>query len=113
MRGLRETMAESHIAGVAIAVLLVWAIFWGFQGLWVLLDRFISFLILAIAIFDMPYFPRDFTRYGMVLFTSSFDLFYALVALGGAWLLSNWVYGVEPLRGLRECYARFVGRNRA
>jgi hypothetical protein len=113
MRGLRQTLAESHIAGVAIAVLLFWAIIWGWQGLWVLLDRFLGFLVTAIAILDIPYFPRDFTHYRMVLFMSSFDLFYALVALGGAWLLSNWVYGVEPLRGLRECRARFVGRNRA
>jgi hypothetical protein len=113
MRGLRETLAESYIAGVAIAVLLLWAIFWGLQGLWIPLYRFISFLVTAIAIFDIPYIPRDATRYRMVLFMSSFELFSALVALGGAWFLSNWVYGVEPLRGLRECHARFVGRNRA
>jgi|HubBroStandDraft_1064217.scaffolds.fasta_scaffold28318_3 hypothetical protein len=111
MRGLRETMAESYIAGVAIAVLLLWAIVWGLQGLWLPLYRFIGFLLTAIDIFD--FIPRDVTQYRMVLFMSSFDLFNALVALGGAWLLSNWVYGIEPLRGLRECHARFVGRNRA
>jgi hypothetical protein len=111
MRGLRETLAESYIAGVAIVVLLLWTIVWGLQGLWIPLYRFIGVLLTAIDIFD--FIPRDVTPYRTVLFMSSFDLFSALVPLGGAWLLSNWVYGVEPLSGLRECHARFVGRNRA
>ena len=106
-------MAESHIAGVAIAVLLLWSIVWGLQGLWDPLYRVVSFLVMAVAIFDIPYFPRDFTQYRLMLFTSSLDLVYSLVALCAAWLLSNWVYGVEPLRGLSECHARLVRRSRA
>ena len=98
---LRESLAESHVSAIAIAVLLIWSLDAGFRALWGPLSRVASFLFTAVAILDIPYFSFSFNGYDRILLTTAFlYLFHSLIALAAAWLVSRWVYGVGPLRSL-------------
>jgi hypothetical protein len=111
---LRETLAGSHIAAIAIAVLLLWSIDWGFRALWSPLYRATTFLVTAVAIRDVPYIPSTPTLADRVMLVSTlFYLFGALACIAAAWLLSRWVYGVGLLRSLSKYRARLTGRNHA
>jgi hypothetical protein len=109
---LRKILADSHISAVAIVVLLVWSLDWAFWALWVPLGRTTSFLFTAVAILDIPYFPRTltFADRTMLITTISY-LLSAFMNLSAAWLLSHWVYGVGPFRSLSEYRPRLVRRN--
>lgn len=104
-------MAESHVSAVAIAVLIYWSLYWGFNALWNPIARAANFLFTAIAIRDIPYFSSTFTsadRFALSI-TLRF-LFNAFVCLAAAWLLSRWVYGSGPLRSLSK-YRTKLGRS--
>ena len=109
---LRKILAESHVAAIAIAVLLIWsfdALFWTF---WLPLPRGATFLATAVAIFGVP---SDFFTSGdrVTLIASCGYLFSACCSLAGAWLLSRWVYGVGPLNSLTRYKTRLARRNDA
>jgi hypothetical protein len=107
---LREILANSHIPAVAIAVLLLWSLSWGFQALWSPLLRAAGFLFTAVAILDIPYF--SFTTADRLMLTTTFlFLFNAFISLAAAWLLSRWVYGMGPLRSLSKYRTRLARRN--
>jgi len=98
---LREVLRHSHVAAVAIAVLLLWTLDNGFRALWEPLSRAIPVLFTAIAILDIPESSRRLTvadYYLLVLPATYFC--YALIPFVAACLISRWVYGVEPLRAL-------------
>lgn len=107
----RHTLAESHIAAIAIAVLLVAAI----QELGAFLfgapfENVVLFLVEAISTFDFTsgYQSLDIARG----FRTSFPLLLAALAcLGAAFLLSRWVYGVGLFRSLRRYRTESVWRN--
>jgi hypothetical protein len=100
---LREILAGSHIAAIAIAVLVLWSIDWGFRALWSPLSRAATFLVTAVAIRDVPYFPSTPTLADRVMLVSTlFYLFGALACIAAAWLLSRWAYGMGPLRSLSK-----------
>jgi hypothetical protein len=88
---LREILADSHIAAVSIAVLLLWALTSFFQGL--------DFLLRLHTYGEMPYFSYSVGDRG-ALAATLFDLISTAVDVGAAWLVSQWVYGVGPLRSL-------------
>jgi hypothetical protein len=109
---LRETLADSYISAVAIAVLLYWSFYWGFAALWSPLASAASFLFTAVAILDIPYFSSTFSSADRFMLTTSLlFLFNAFVCLTAAWLLSLWVYGIGPLRSLSKCRTRLARRN--
>jgi hypothetical protein len=58
---LREILADSHIALVAIAVLLIWCFDSGFAALWDPIFSAISSLVTAVAILGLPYIPARFS----------------------------------------------------
>ena len=98
---LRESLAESHVSAVTIAVLLIWSLDSGFQALWGPLSRAVRFLFTAVAILDIPYFSTSFNGEDRILLNSTLlYLFHFLITLAAAWLLSRWVYGEGPLRSL-------------
>jgi hypothetical protein len=109
---LHEILASSHIPAVAIAVLLLWSLDWGFQALWSPLLRAAGFVFTAVAILDIPYFSSTFTLSDRSMLTTTLSfLFNALISLAAAWLLSRWVYGMGPLRSLNKYRTRLAGRN--
>ena len=105
-------MAESHVAAVAIVVLLYWSLYWGFIALWSPLVRAANFLFTAVAIRDIPYFSSTFTIADRFELSIAFAfLFNSFVCLAAAWLLSRWAYGTGPLRSLSRSGKRLARRN--
>lgn len=110
-RSLREILADSHIAAVATAVLLLWSLYSGFHALWSPLWRAATFLFTAVAILGIPYRGPATIEDRLMLTTTSVFLFSALISFAAAWLLSRWVYGVGPLRSLSKHRTRLARRN--
>jgi hypothetical protein len=111
---VRQVLAESHIAAVAIAVLLFWSLYYAFVALWGPLYRAAEFLFTAVAILGIPYSVGTFTFSDRImLFTTGSYPYGALLSFVAAWLLSRWVYGVGPFRGFSECRDRLARRNDA
>jgi hypothetical protein len=106
----REVLINSNVPAIAVAVLLFWSLNWGFQALCSAFLRATDFLVTAVAILGIPYSSPGAYRY-VVITTLSF-LFYAFVALAGAWLLSRSVYGTGPLRSLSKCRTTLARRHR-
>ena len=109
---LREVLADSHIAAVAIAVLLFWSLDEVFWALWDPLCRVAAFLFTAIAILDIPYYSPGLSYKDRLTLVSTFLYLYsAVISLSAAWLLSHWVYGVGPFRCLSAYRSRLPRRN--
>jgi hypothetical protein len=96
---LRKILADSHVSAVAIAVLLYRSLDY---AIWVLWGP------LSLGIFTFPNFPRA-DRF--TLFTTFSYLFYSVVCLAAAGLLSRWVYGMGPLRSLSKYRTMLARRN--
>jgi hypothetical protein len=115
---LREVLADSHIAAVAVAVLLVWSIDWGSKAL-------LSLLVLAFEISDsvltiasmwwhdgvISFGSRDMFFDQTLLVTAMKYLFWTVISVGAAWIMSRCVYGVGPLRTLITSRARVARRD--
>jgi len=108
---LRTVLADSHIAAVAVAVLLVWSLDQGFRALAGPFFRVTDFIVNAVAILGIPYFSWTFDeRVGLGIALAY--VFSAIVNLAGAWLLSRWVYGTGPLQALSKYRSRLPqGKN--
>jgi len=113
-RSLRQVLADSHVATVSIALLLLWSLDAAFRGLWDPACRVGAFLLTAIAIRDIPYLSPGGTAVDRFMLISTFYFLYsAIVCLSAAWLLSRWVYGTGPLRSLIACRSKLTGRKHA
>jgi hypothetical protein len=100
-RSLRQSLADSHIATVTIAVLLLWSLDGVFHALLAPVFRAVFFLFTAAAIRGIPHYSPTFTLEDriMLVITSAY-LGSAVVSFLAAWLLSRWAYGVGPVRSL-------------
>jgi hypothetical protein len=108
---LRKILADSHVAAVSIAVLLLWSLASGLRGLSDPFWRAASFVFTAVAILDIPFIPRTLgTTDQLYLIADSEYIFYALIYLAAAWILSRWVYGLGPLRSLSKARTRLARR---
>ena len=101
-RSVRQALADSNIAAISIAVLILAAIDAGFRALWPFVSGAIAYLFKAIAIFDVPYFGTLTVMNRLLLITSGFYLYAASASYIAAWLLSRWVSGAGPFRCLTE-----------
>ena len=111
-RSLRVTLAESHVAAVTIAVLLLWSLDGAFRALWDPAFSAVRFLFTAVAIFDIPYFSPTFTMVDQLMLVTTLSYLYsAIVSFSAAWLLSRWVYGAGPLRTLTSYRSQLTGRH--
>jgi len=100
---LRETLAESRVSVVAIAVLLLWFLDLSFRALCGPLWRLGTFLFMAIAILDVPYISPHLGVADRAMLLSTFlDSIEAIMSLAGAFVLSHWVYGVGPFQSLAK-----------
>jgi hypothetical protein len=100
---LRETVANTHIAAVTIAVLLLWSIDDEFHVLWEPIERMATFLFTSVAILDIPYHSPAPSMVAQISFlTTGLYMLSALTSFISAWLLSHWVYGVGPIRSLTQ-----------
>jgi hypothetical protein len=109
---LRQTLFDSHISAVTIAVLLVWSLGDFLEAVWPPAVSAISFLLTAIAIRGLPFVPPRFTISEREMILVSCDaLFRASTNIVAAWILSHWVYGMGPLQSLKNCRERLTRRN--
>jgi hypothetical protein len=113
-RPMRQLLADSHVAAVTIAILLLCALDAAFRGLWDPVYRMGNFLCTAIAIRDIPSFPpAPTTADRLMLISTVYFLYSAVVSLAAAWILSRWIYGKGPLRSLITCRRNLSGRKHA
>ncbi|HEV2484412.1 MAG TPA: hypothetical protein VGT08_02680 [Terracidiphilus sp.] len=112
---LRKVLIDSHVAAIAIAVLLAGAIEFVFIALFDPASRVLSFLTIAVATNSPPYIPRtvDYAARNVSLQASLFDLSVALNNLACAWLISRWAYGTGPMRILRNYRDKLMRRKDA
>jgi hypothetical protein len=109
---LREVLADSHIAAVTIAVLLIWSLDSGVRAVGPLILSVVGFLVNVVAIRDIPYGSGTFSLSYWLTKIPIFTYFLgAVLSLGAAWTLSRWVYQKGPIRSLIECRARLARRN--
>jgi hypothetical protein len=107
-QSLRRVLAESHIAAVAIAMLLLWALGCVCELLWFPVSGSVGNLITALQFSDFSVLiQRPGAYFQPVLLLSSLAISYFV----GAWALSRWVYGVGPLQALSAHRSRLVRRN--
>jgi hypothetical protein len=104
---LREALIDSHVAAIAIAVLLFSSVSAAFMALWGPADFALSILASEAAIkpsladMNLEYVASRIVSeapYNLPVWLSL--LASALACLFAAWLLSRWTYGVGPLRAL-------------
>jgi hypothetical protein len=111
-RSWTDRLAESHVAAVAIALLLAWSLEAAFAGVWGPLSHLLGYLMTAAAILDVPYFSRTLTTMDRLeLLVAGAELFYAFVYLAAACLLSGYVYGTGPIRSLSQYRSILQRRN--
>jgi hypothetical protein len=112
-RSLRHVLAESQVAAVAIPFLLLWALDSALGSIWGLVFRLGAFLLTAIAIWDIPYVPSTPTFSDrMMLISTAYFFYIAVVSSSGAWLLSRWVYGLGPISTLIVCRSKLLRRRK-
>jgi hypothetical protein len=111
-RPVREILADSHVAAVAIAVLLLWSLDGAFNAVWPFISDALYFAFTAVAILGIPYFyfPTMTVVNRVMLITTFLQLYAAVMSFFAAWLLSRWVYGVGPLRSLAEQGSKLTRR---
>jgi len=109
---LQKLLADSHVAAIIIALLMIWSVDATFQALWRPLYRVARCLFTAVAIWDVPYFSWTMQDWAELSTTVTYlcSLISYIVA---AWLLSRLVYGVGPLRTLSDYRCRIAGREDA
>ena len=111
---LRQVLADSYVAAVAIAVLLIWVVDATFRGLWDPAYKLCEFVVTAIAIWDVPYISPTLTVADRLMWImTGYFVYSAVVCSLAAWLLSQWVYGMGPLRSLMTCGRKLIGRKNA
>ncbi len=111
---VRQVLADSHVAAIAIVLLLLRPIEPLFHTLWLPLYNLGSFLATAVAIGGVPSrslvaSPDDRLAFG----AACIALFEAASSVTAAWLLSRWVYGEGPLRSLSKYRGRLPWRHYA
>jgi|ERR1039458_7148639 hypothetical protein len=98
---LRAVLAETHVADLAIAWLLLQALKSTFSVVWPPIADAALYLFTAIAIMDIPYHSNGLDYMERTwLVEMSVSLISAVGAGASAWMLSRWVYGMGPIRGL-------------
>jgi len=100
---LRKALIDSHVAAIAVAILLFGFFEEATYALWEPGCRLFSFLVASIAVKThvIPYIPIDpDSLTEQMLRVSATDVVYALANLTGVWFLSLLVYGAGPLRVL-------------
>ena len=117
-RSLRKTLSDSHIAAVAIAVLIVWSIDWASKVLFSLLV--LGFVFSGSVVMNglmwwhdgiIPVGSRDmFFDRSLSIMTLEY-LFWTVITYGAAWIVSRCVYVVGPLRTLSTYGAKAARRD--
>ena len=113
---LGKVLADSHIASIAIALLMARSLMEGIDGLalpvgYVIFSA-VVFLLTAVTEREMPYISPHLDAFHLlVLWRSLPHLETAATCAIAAWLLARWVYGQGPIRFLRTEWSELPGRS--
>jgi hypothetical protein len=100
---LRQVLTDSHVAAITIALLLIFSLESIIYALEKPLIGVGSFLLRAVAILDIPYFSSNFDALDRLTAINSAAFLYSAIVYGlAAVFLSHWVFGVGPIRSLRQ-----------
>ena len=111
-RSLREVLAASHIAAVAIALLLLWVLAATFQVLiGVLASLLVSLVFTITAMLGGPHNPH--TGSSPSYWVVAIALFQGAAGLLAAFLISRVVFGKNPLRVLRDYWGKLTGASQS
>lgn len=110
---LRQVLADSHVAAVAIALFLLWSLDSAFSAVWPPVFDALSYVFTAIAILDIPYGSLTAAGRRSMLILGLAYAYSCIVSLSAAWLLSKWIYGVGPLRALMSFRGKLRRSNHA
>jgi len=109
---LREILARSHVAAVAIVVLLLSSLGSIVRAISKPLPDVADYVATAVAILDVP--ARGFTGADRItLVIAAGYLIEGCVGFAAAWLLSRWVYGAGPFRSLSIYRTKITRRDHA
>jgi hypothetical protein len=108
---LRKVLAESHVAAIAIAVLLCWSVGAALQGIMAPLFSAAEYLAIAVTIRGGPSVGPDFFRSHALQIAAAAYVLNAAVDFAAAWLLARWVYGDGPFTVLRRYRRKIARRN--
>ena len=115
---LRRVLSDSHVAPIAITLLLARSFFEGIDGLtppmaYSILGAAI-FLIVAVTERELPLISPSLSGTDLLLLSEGLPhLANAAACACAAWLLSRWVYGQGPLRSLRNAWSERSRRSNA
>ena len=98
---VRTVLIESHVAAVAILLLMSWSIADLLYALEPGIQHVLVFIGTAIAIVDIPTPPSPF-EIRMAVLRSSDYLIAALAQFGMAWVVSKALYKAAPISALRR-----------
>jgi hypothetical protein len=110
--GFRSKLAETHIAVVAVAVLVMWSLDGFFRLAWISLSAALWLIAKAADFLNIPYVfdvAQSLTRTNSSIVGGTFFNF--LSPLTCALLISRSVYGVRPFRALKETISHFSRRS--
>ena len=111
---MRSALAQSHVAALAIAVLLISSVESLCQALWPLFSRILEFIFTAVAILNIPYIDSSLiVRYSATFAVTIAEVLYSLAGFTAAITVSRWVYGMGPFRSLIMVWANNLRRNNA
>lgn len=111
---LRRVLAESHVAPIAIAILIARAIVGMIDGLALPVGHGIlsavAFVMNAVTERELPYIPHGLDGADLLLFFKSISkIEEAATCAVASWLLSRLVYGQGPIRCLRATWSEMRG----
>jgi hypothetical protein len=109
---IRQVLGDSHIAAVAIAVLLLRSFELGVQHLGQPLILIAGFLIHVVATRAIPYGSFTFGQW-LMLIPAVVNFIGSFILVTAAWFLSRWVFGMGPFRSLTDCCAKLARRTDA
>jgi hypothetical protein len=97
---MRSALAQSHVAALAIAVLLISSVEALCRALWPLFSRILEFIFKAIEMLNVPYIGSLIVGYSATFALTIMEVVYFLAGLTAAIAVSRWVYGMGPFRSL-------------
>lgn len=110
---VRKTLVDSHVAAATIAILL----FLSLEGFYVAAFQIVRFLV---NFFELAANHQSSNNLGQFEFADPWmwtvameGIVSVLAIVVSAWLLSHWVYGVNPLRSLASYRHRLSRKSHA
>jgi hypothetical protein len=109
-QSLRKSLAESHVAAIAIAILMFWASGGLVSIVGPLFEAVVRFLFFAVGAVDLSFGLTAFRDLRNEYQVLGLGIAFSLLEFVGAFLVAKFVYGAGPIAVLVK-YGAHLGRN--